>query len=168
MSLSVDFVQDMDLAISVMQNAGEWLLGSGKNPSKWWQPQNMNLAFLSQFAEPEDFYVGLVDEKPAVSAILQFDQRNQGWTSVDKDQPQKALYIHWLCVHRDFAGKGLPKIMIDFAAQKAQEHNINLLRVDTNASEMKLRKIYEDLGFTLVGIEHEDYRKTAFYQKAIN
>ncbi|MEK7451230.1 MAG: GNAT family N-acetyltransferase, partial [Patescibacteria group bacterium] len=83
------------------------------------------------------------------------------------DQFPKALYVHYLCVHRDFAGTGLPKLMIDFAAQKALENNIKLLRVDTNASMMKLRKIYEELGFTLVGIEQEDYRKTAFYQKKI-
>jgi hypothetical protein len=122
-NLSVKFTQDMDLAISVMRNAGEWLLGSGKNSSKWWQPQNMNREFLLRYANPEEFYAGLVDEKPGVAAILQFDQRNQDWTSVNKNQPQKALYIHWLCVHRQFASKGLPKIMIDFATKKALENN---------------------------------------------
>ena len=168
MDLSVKFVQDVELAISVMRNAGEWLLESGKNPSKWWQPQNMNREFLLQHANPEEFYAGLVDRKPAVAAIFQFDQRNQDWTSVDKNQPQKALYIHWLCVYRGFAGKGLPKIMIDFAVKKALENNIKLLRADTNANMMKLRKIYKELGFTLVGIEKEDYRQTAFYQKKIS
>ena len=168
MDLSVKFVQDVELAISVMRNAGEWLLESGKNPSKWWQPQNMNREFLLQHANPEEFYARLVDRKPAVAAIFQFDQRNQDWTSVDKNQPQKALYIHWLCVYRGFAGKGLPKIMIDFAVKKALENNIKLLRADTNANMMKLRKIYKELGFTLVGIEKEDYRQTAFYQKKIS
>lgn len=102
------------------------------------------------------------------SVILQFEQRNQDWTSVDGNQPQKALYIHWLCIYRDFAGRGLPKLMVDFAGKKALEHNIKLLRVDTNADQVKLRKIYEDLGFTLAGIEQEDYRQTAFYQKNLS
>lgn len=57
--------------------------------------------------------------------------------------------------------------MIDFAEKKTLENNINLLRVDTNADEMKLRKIYEKLGFSLVLVEKEDYRNTAFYQKRI-
>ena len=168
MNLSVKFVQDVDLAISVMRNAGEWLLLSGKNPSKWWQPQNMNREFLLQYANPDEFYVGLIDGKPAVAAIFQFDQRNQDWTSIDKSKHQKALYVHWLCVHRHFAGMGLPEIMVDFAQKKALENNIKLLRVDTNAAHAKLRRIYEDLGFTLVGIEQEDYRKTAFYQRRIS
>ena len=167
MNLSVKFVQDVGLAISVMRNAGEWLLESGKNPSKWWQPQNMNREFLLQYANPDEFYVGLIDGKPAVAAIFQFDQRNQDWTSIDKSKHQKALYVHWLCIRRKFASKGLPKIMVDFAQKKALDKKIKFLRVDTNADQMKLRKIYENLGFTLVGIEQEDYRKTAFYQKKV-
>ena len=62
---------------------------------------------------------------------------------------------------------GLPKIIIDFAAHLAQGENIGLLRVDTNANEMKLRKIYEDLGFYLVAVQKGDYRETAFYQKKL-
>ena len=164
---SVRFVQNVDQAISVMRNAGSWLLDTGKNPSKWWQLQNLNREFLWQYAKPEEFYVALVDEKPAAAAIFQIDQNAQDWKSVDKSQPQKALYIHWLCVNRQFAGMGLPKIMVDFAAEKAQENKSSLLRADTTASVTKLRKIYEDLGFSLMAIEKEDYRETAFYQKRV-
>ena len=126
------------------------------------------IKFLFQYARPEEFYVGLVNNKPAVAAILQADQKAQDWKGIDKGAPQLALYIHWLCVHRQFADMELPKIMIDFATRLAKERNIELLRVDTNAKEMKLRKIYENLGFRLVGVEQGDYRKTAFYQKKIN
>ena len=157
----------MDLAISVMRNAGKWLLESGKKPSKWWQLQNLNREFLLEYAKLEEFYVGTIRDKGAVAAILQFSQTSQDWQSIDKNNPKPALYIHWLCIDPKFAGMGLPKLMIDFAAQKAQSNNVNLLRADTNASEMKLRKIYEELGFDLVGIGQEDYRQTAFYQKRI-
>ena len=75
------------------------------------------------------------------------------------------MYIHWLCVTRQYAGRGLPKLIIDFAEQEARAKGIHLLRVDTNAQEMNLRKIYENLGFKLISIEKEDYRQTAFYQK---
>ncbi len=57
--------------------------------------------------------------------------------------------------------------MVDFAEKLAEKHNRELLRVDSNAEETKLRKIYEDLGFNLVTIKQEDYRKTAFYQKGV-
>lgn len=168
MNSSVDFVQDMDLAISVMRSAGRWLLESGKKPSKWWKLENLNRNFLLQYAKPEEFYVALMNGKPVTAAILQLNQNSQDWQSIDKNNPKAALYIHWLCINREFAGMGLPKIMIDFAAKKAWDNNVNLLRADTNASEMKLREIYEELGFDLAGIEQEDYRRTAFYEKRIS
>ncbi len=165
---SLKILQDIDQAIFVMHSAGKWLEESGKNPSKWWKPQNMNRDFLLRHAEPNEFYVVLVGEKPAVAEILQDNQRNQSWKSVDGDQKKSALYIHWLCVGREFAGSKLPKTLIDFAALQAKKRNLKLLRLDTNADETKLRKIYEDLGFSLVRIERETYQKTAFYQKTVD
>lgn len=82
-----------------MRNAGRWLKKTGKKPSKWWQLQNLNRKFLLQYAKPKEFYVVLIDNKPAAAAILQINQRAQDWQGVDKNQSQPALYIHWLCVH---------------------------------------------------------------------
>lgn len=158
----------MDQAIEVMHKVGKWLNDSGKNPSKWWQVKNLNREFLLEYAHPEEFIVMLIDKKPAAAAILQSSQNAQDWKNIDNNQPQKALYIHWLCVDRQFAGQGLPKLMIDFAKQFAKDKGIKLLRADTNADLTKLRKIYEELGFSMVSIEQEDYRRTALYQQLLD
>jgi ribosomal protein S18 acetylase RimI-like enzyme len=158
-------IQSMDRAIDVMHSVGEWMEESGMKPSKWWLPQNLNKEFLSQYAKPEEFYVLESGERDAAAAIFQISQNGQDWKAVDKYNSPKALYIHWLCVAREFAGQNLPKEMLNFAKNLAIKNNVNLLRVDTNAKEVKLRKIYEDLGFELVGQEKEDYRVTAFYQR---
>jgi len=107
--------QDMNKAISVMYKAGKWLQDTGKNPSKWWQPENLNKDFLLNYAKPEEFFVAIINNKPAAVAILQLDQKAQDWFNVDKGKLIKALYIHWLCVDHIFAGKGMPKLFIDFA-----------------------------------------------------
>ncbi|HVZ12103.1 MAG TPA: GNAT family N-acetyltransferase [Patescibacteria group bacterium] len=167
MKNDIKFVQDVDATISVMKDAGEWLLSSGKHPSKWWKPDNMDRDFLLQHADTDQFYTGIVDKKSVVGAILQFDQRNQDWGVVDGEKSPDALYIHWLCVRRGYEKKGYPKQMIDFAAKIAREKDIKYLRADTNADETKLRNVYEDLGFKLIKIIQEDYRKTAYYQKMI-
>ncbi len=161
--MEISFTQDVDKIITVLQNAGEWLLKSGKNPSKWWQLQNLNKQFLFQYVKPEEFYVGLVDGQPAVAAIIQKDPKTQEWTGIDKNKPQPALYIHWLCVDRHFAGKGLTNEMMNFVENLATKENIPCLRVDTNASEDKLRKIYENLGFELVTVQRENDRDMALY-----
>jgi len=164
---AIKIVQDMDKSISVMYNVGKWLDESGKKPSKWWKPENLNRDFLLQYAKTDEFYVVLVNGKKAAAAILQFNQNSQDWKCIDKNELVPALYIHWLCVARQYSGRGLPKVIVDFAEQQAINKGIRFLRVDTNAQEMKLRKIYENLGFDLISIEQEDYRQTAFYQKKV-
>ncbi|MCX6823156.1 MAG: GNAT family N-acetyltransferase [candidate division SR1 bacterium] len=165
--MEISFTQDVDKTIAVFQNAGKWLLESNKNPSKWWQLQNLNKQYLFQYAKPEEFYVGLVEGMPAVAAILQKEQKAQDWDGVDKKKPPLALYIHWLAVNRKFAGKGLTYEMVNFAESLAEKEDIPCLRIDTDASESKLRKIYENLGFELVTVKEEDYRDSALYQKNI-
>ena len=125
--MGIEFVQDMDRTIAVMLNAGQWLLDSGKNPSKWWQPQNLNPEFLLNYASTNEFYVGLVEKEPAVGAILQLSQNAQDWQNINHDIAQNALYIHWLCVHRKFAGTGLPIKLGDFAVELAKEKGVELL-----------------------------------------
>jgi GNAT superfamily N-acetyltransferase len=159
---------DIDSAIELMKEAGQWLIDSGRTPSKWWDPKNLNREFLFQYAQPEEFRTLVIDGKPAAAVILQPDQVAQDWAGIDGDEPVEALYVHWLCVSRDFAGKNIPKIVIDLAAEEARARGINLLRADTNAEEQKLRDVYEKIGFELVAIEQEDYRATAFYQKYVS
>lgn len=161
---SIKIIQNADQAIAMMHKVGSWMQDTGMKPSKWWQPKNLNKDFLFKYAKPSEFYVVTMDDKPAAAVVLQTSENSQSWLSVDKDKTQNALYIHWLCVDQPFAGTGLPKKIIDFAKALTKSNNTRLLRVDTNAEEIKLRKIYEDLEFKLVAVEKEDYRKTAFYQ----
>lgn len=160
-------IQDMDRAIGVMRSAGTWLAVSGKNPSKWWKLENLNRTFLLKHAKIDEFYVGMIGGIPAVAAVLMIINDNQDWKTIDKDNPQRALYIHWLCVDRQFAGQGLPKVMVDFSQRLAKKNGISMLRLDAKADKEKLQDIYEDLGFRLVGTKQEDYRTSAFYQKTV-
>ncbi len=157
----------MDKAISVMRNASKWMKESGIAVSKWWDLKNLNKNFLLNYVKPEEFYVVLVNYKPAAAAILQLSQSAQNWKNVDKNKAKHALYIHWLCVSKDFRGRQMPKSIIKFSQELAKENNVRLLRADMNAEETKLRKIYKDLGFKLVAELQEDYRKTAFYEKKV-
>jgi len=163
----VKITKNVDKSIEIMHSVGFWMQKSGLNPSDWWKPENMNKKFMLKHTEPDEYYVTIVDEKPAASMVLQETERNQSWKSVDGEKPKKALYVHWLCVHRDFAGQGYPKIMIDFAKDEARKRGFSLLRLDTSADEKKLCSIYEGLGFKLMGIEDEGEHKTAFYQEKV-
>ena len=99
---------------------------------------------------------------------MQETERNQSWKSIDGDHPKSALYIHWLCVHRNFASQGLSDKMIEFAEQEANKRGFKLLRLDTLADEPKLCQLYERLGFQLVGTEKEEEHHTAFFEKNLS
>lgn len=161
---NIEIINDMDKSIKVMFEAGTWMKDNGHEYSEWWDPNNMNKTFLSLHAEPNEFFVALVGEKAAASVILQDNERNQSWKYVDKNNPQKALYVHWLCVSRQFSGTGLPSKMITFAKEYAKKRSLSLLRLDTQADEPKLCNLYEGLGFYLVDIDHTDTHPTAFFQ----
>lgn len=161
-------IQDTDKAISVMYEVANWMKDKGIPLSKWWRPQNMSRAFLLQHAEPEEFYVAMVADQLAGSVILQETERNQSWRFIDGDVSKQALYLHWLCVARKFAGQGIPRVIVDFAVNEANKRGLKLLRLDTNAKEEKLCKLYESLGFHLMGTEQGGDNLTAFYQKKLD
>ena len=117
-------IQDTDRAIEVMHNVGTWMESSGLSPSQWWKPENMNRQFLLKHTESDEYYVAIIDNQPAASLVLQETERNQSWKSVDGDNPKQALYVHWLCVHRDFAGQGLSEKMIEFAEKEAKKRTL--------------------------------------------
>lgn len=160
-------IQDIDKAIAVMQNVASWMKKSGMPISQWWEQANMNREFLLKHTEPNEYFVAIVDDKPVASVILQDSERNQSWEPIDGDNPQKALYVHWLCVTREFSGQGLSKVMIDFATKEAKKRDFKLVRLDTNANEKKLCSLYEGLGFQLMGTEKEREHITVFYQKEL-
>ena len=156
--------QDADKAIEVMHSAAKWMEDSGIH-EKHWRSAGMNRKSMLQNAEESEFYVLLIKGNPAAAAILQDNQRNQSWKSVDNGKGVQALYVHWLCVDPSYRGIGLPKVLLDFAKKTAMARGLRLLRLDTNAGEPKLMKVYEDAGFELIHIEQEGAHKTAFYQK---
>lgn len=166
--MKLSFVQNFELALYVLRDAGTWLLESGKKPSKWWDLKNLNKSFLLQFASEEEFFVGCVDGAPAVAAVLQVSSETKEWEDIDCSRFCPALYVHWLCVAREFAGNQLSTDMILFAKKIAKQKDAKYIRVDTNASSKKLRDLYEGMGFTLVGIKKEEYRNTALYQITVS
>jgi ribosomal protein S18 acetylase RimI-like enzyme len=166
-NFGMKIIQDTDKAIEVMHGIGVWMEENNMHPSEYFQSKNMNSDYLLKRSEPSEYYVALVDESPAASMILQETERNQSWKSVDGENPKKALYVHWLCVSRAFAGQGFSNKMIDFAVEEARKRGFQLLRLDTNADEKKLCALYEKLGFQLMGMENEEGHTTAFYQMGV-
>ena len=61
-----------------------------------------------------------------------------------------SLYIHKLAVKRAYAGRGFAKEMIDYVKSLSVERGIGEVRLDCRAYKHKLRRLYEESGFSLV------------------
>lgn len=58
--------------------------------------------------------------------------------------------------------------MVEFAIDECRKRNIGLLRLDTGWNKIKLRYLYESLGFELVGkIVLDDRGEFALYEMNI-
>jgi len=115
---SFEVLQDREAALVVLGRVGQWMLDSGKNPSKYWHPDNMHSQFFKdKNVDDNDFYAAMVDGKPVAAQILEWSQKGQDWSCIDKGPAPPSLYLSWLCVDRDYAGQGLPKLLIDFSAR---------------------------------------------------
>jgi ribosomal protein S18 acetylase RimI-like enzyme len=78
-----------------------------------------------------------------------------------------ALYIHLLVVHRDFRGRGIGRLLLQWATERAVEMKRRFLRLDCWAENAALRSYYEKAGFSPHGeIELNGWR-SARYEKVV-
>ncbi|HUC95640.1 MAG TPA: GNAT family N-acetyltransferase [Candidatus Saccharimonadia bacterium] len=163
----IEVIQNADTAINILRNVAQWMQDTGLSHDEAWNPDNMNLEYLGQYAKPDEFFVATVEGKPAAAAIIQSEQIAQDWASVDGETFPPAIYVHWLAVEREFAGQRLPKVLLDYAYGVAKEKQLPVIRLDTDASKSKLREIYESQGYEIVKIIQEDNRQTVLFEKKV-
>ena len=62
-----------------------------------------------------------------------------------------ADYIHGLVIDRDYAGRGLGRDLLEWAAQETARAGANKLRLDCAETNLALRHYYRRCGFREVG-----------------
>ena len=129
-----------------------------------WREEQVKWMRLSKDFEASDFYITLLDGKPAACmAIVDYDP--EFWPDIEKG---KSLFIHKLAVKRFAAGKGISDALISHAKTMCIEKGISFLRLDCHALIPKQRAVYERNGFICVDVKilYGKYH-TAFYEYKI-
>lgn len=70
------------------------------------------------------------------------------WGEKDKDP---AVYLHRIAVNPELKGKGLMRVIKEWALNHAKEKNKLFLRMDTWGNNEQLRNYYIACGFTYIG-----------------
>lgn len=139
-----------------MREAAQWLVDRDE---RLWNPGDLVVENLSQRCRPEKVFVGEIDGKAAVCALIQ--SRDFLWPDDDA-----GLIVHKLAVRRAHAGKGFARDMLEFAEQLTRERGRMRLRLDC-ADRPKLRAFYENAGFRAVSAGKIGTLDVVLYEKTL-
>lgn len=96
-----------------------------------------------------DMYVAEYDGKVVATGIINKIQVNV-YLDCDweyKAPDDKVCVLHTLAVDPDTRGLGVGPAFVDFYEKTAKEQGCEVLRIDTNARNLRARKMYERLGY---------------------
>lgn len=148
-----------DEAILVMKEVAAW--GRSRGFRVWKDEWLTREELITKDAQPENFYIGKVNENTACAFILQWKD-SEYWPSAKQGE---AVYLHKLCVRRTFAGKNMTKTVIEAIKKLCKANGIKYIRLDTALDEKIIRKIYLTIGFKIVDIiDYPGGRSLALYE----
>ena len=106
------------------------------------------------------FFIADVDNDPAGVVRFQLEDR-LFWPELTQDD---SAFIHRLVVRRRYKGLGVSTALMDWAISRARTMGKRYLRLDTDASRPKLRRLYEGFGFELHSFRQVGAYYVARYQ----
>ncbi len=135
--------KDIPVFLDLYKQAVDWLNSTGQ---PMWSYETVSWENLSKSYRVEEFFIGYVDDTPACCMALPSFDPNY-WDDIP---PANSLFVHKVTVSRPFAGQGLSYKLLDFAVERTRSLGYKTLRIDARVLRPKLRKLYEDYGFTFV------------------
>ena len=109
--------------------------------------------------EQGTLYILRMEERIAGSVVLNQSQ-DEGYRLLPwRDQSGKCLVVHTLCIHPDFAGRGLGKRMMEFSIHLAKELGMQSIRLDTMPQNDAANGLYRRLGFQYQGKVYFAYKE---------
>jgi ribosomal protein S18 acetylase RimI-like enzyme len=157
----VSVAQQSDIANvrSLIEDTGSWLLSRGIHQWLSGTPSDRRLRWL---VEQQWLHIVYMEGRTVATITLQTN--DQAIWDEDFDD---ALYVHLLVVHRDFRGKEIGRLLLQWAVERAIEMRRRYLRLDCWAENAALRSYYEKVGFSPRGeIELNGWR-SARYELAV-
>lgn len=93
------------------------------------------------------------------------DYRDIKWS----DNDSRILYMKRMAVHPLWEGRGIAKMLVDYAEKFAKDNGYSYIRLDTLSSNQVETKLYANSNFDEVGEFHSTFQKTPFkcYEKKI-
>ncbi len=131
---------------SILTEAALWLESRGE---KLWEAGELKTSNIARDVENGRYRIAEA-EGEAVGCFRYQDSDPDYWDDVPHED---SAFVHRVAVKRDYAGKGIPERMIEWAKKMAKSDGKKFLRLDC-ADRPKLRAMYERLGFVYHSHKH--------------
>ncbi len=153
---------DLDAVMELLEEAARWLQRRGIDQWPAWLPRQP----VVEAIERGEVYLARLDGQPAGTLILRPALQ---WpdTAIWGEVPDDAAYVHSLAVRRAFAGRGLGRQLLDWAAGMASGAGKRYLRLDCMAENPALNDYYRRAGFSYRGERRGDGWAASLYERAV-
>jgi GNAT superfamily N-acetyltransferase len=149
---------DASAIAGILEEARHWI--ASKGIKQWREP--FSTTWVEQKIADQEFYCARCDGRlVAVLRLLQAD--SAFWPNAAPD----ALYVHSLCVQRDYAGHGIGLFCLRWAEAQAKALNKNYLRLDCVAENDNLCAYYRQAGFQSCGLRQIGACNVMLFQKTV-
>ncbi len=149
---------DAEAFAQLLDAAGQWLAARGI--AQW--PASFERPPLAAAAARGELW--LLEQDGVLAGGLMLQWADEGiWGA----QPPDAGYVHKLVVARPFAGQGLGRAMLDWAAAQVVAAGRAFLRLDCWAGNVRLRDFYRAAGFEHCGDVAEAAWQVSLWQRRL-
>jgi GNAT superfamily N-acetyltransferase len=135
---------DLAAISEVLGEAAEWM---ERHRRPHWPADDLDPAVLASLVARNEFVTAQVSGRIIAVMTLQWKDL-EFWPDHNDNN---AGYLHKLAVRREIAGRGVPAIMVDWAARHVKESTREFLRLDCDL-HAGLCAVYERLGFERVDV----------------
>lgn len=151
--------EDLPLVMEILAEAAAWLKQKGIDqwpspPNEHWQRR------MAAAIQQDEMYT--VGNTPNRFGIVRFTWSDPYWPD-----DNLAGYVHSMAIRPAMQGKNVGGAILSWVAMMAQQQGRQFLRLDCLASNGRLRRYYEEQGFTYRGeVQDHDYM-AALYEKML-
>ena len=125
---------------AILNEAAAWLQSRGM---PLWKQDELSAEMIAAEVADGLYFLAVCDGVPAGTVRFQLSDP-LFWPDMP---PEDAAYIHRLAVRREFAGGRVPGLLLNWAAERTAAPGRPFLRLDCDASRLRLRAVYERFGF---------------------
>jgi len=152
---------DIETSVKIINEVGKWCIETNKN---MWDLGELTIESLSKNLKSDNFIHGEINKIPVAAMILQWCDPIF-WPDINFGE---SGFIHKLCINPNYSGQGLSRLMINYAKSECIKRQINYLRLDTGWERLKLRNMYEQMGFINVSKHRVGTKDYALYEMLID